>query len=53
MSKFRVDYKFEGSIEIEADTVEEAYEEFHDVSDRELVENCYFGVQIEDIRIIG
>ena len=52
MSTWRIDYKMEGSVEIEADTLEEATEAFYELDEQEIVDNCYFGNQIEDITLI-
>lgn len=46
---YRIDYKLEGSIEIEANDEEEARELFYQTDEQEIVDNCYFGTQIEDI----
>ena len=50
--KWRVDYKLEGSIEVEAETEEEARDEFYTTPNEEIMENCYFGTQITDMVLI-
>ena len=52
MSRWRVDYRMEGSVEVEADTLEDVSEAFYELDEQEIIDNCYFGNQIEDITLI-
>ena len=47
--KYRVDYKLEGTIEIEAENEADAREEFYCLSENRIIDGCYLGTQIEDI----
>ena len=53
MSKYYVTFKIEGSIDVEADSFEEAREKFYKLSDVELLDNCYIGANIDDIYYEG
>lgn len=49
MRKWTFDYKLEGSIDIYADTSEEAREEFYTKTEQEIIEHCYMGTEITDV----
>lgn len=49
MRKWTFYYKIEGSIDINAETAEEAREEFYSKSGIDIIENCFCGAEITDI----
>ena len=50
MNEYKISYKLEGDITIKADSEQEAKDELYSLSDSAIINNCYMGIEITDIR---
>jgi len=47
---YKISYKIEGCVSVDASSEQEAKDGFYDLSDSEILDNSFVGVEITDIR---
>lgn len=47
---YKISYKVEGCVSVDANSEQEAKDDFYDLNDSEILDNSFVGVEITDIR---